>query len=83
MPVLARVLASTRLTITAQYRLYLPSADGRLPDTTTEPEGMRLGEQAWNLLGAVVDLQPCLRATDARGAYGRKQSICASSCKTT
>ena len=31
MPVLARVCASTRLTITAQYRLYLPSADGRLP----------------------------------------------------
>ena len=41
MPVLARVLASTRLTITAQYREYLPSSEGRLPDTTTEPAGTR------------------------------------------
>ena len=41
MLVLARVCASTRLTITAQYRLYLPSALGRLPLTTTEPAGMR------------------------------------------
>jgi ABC-type branched-subunit amino acid transport system ATPase component len=32
---------STFFTITAQYRLWLPSADGRLPDTTTEPAGMR------------------------------------------
>src|SRR5690606_5680998 len=40
-PVFERVCASTRLTITAQYRLYLPSADGRLPDTTTEPDGTR------------------------------------------
>ncbi len=39
--VLARVCASTRLTITAQYRLWVPSALGRLPDTTTEPAGMR------------------------------------------
>jgi hypothetical protein len=41
MLVLARVCASTRLTITAQYRLYVPSALGRLPLTTTEPAGMR------------------------------------------
>ena len=41
MEVLARVRASTRLTMTAQYRLYLPSADGRLPLTTTLPAGMR------------------------------------------
>ena len=41
MLVLERVCASTRLTITAQYRLYLPSALGRLPLTTTEPDGMR------------------------------------------
>ena len=37
MPTLPRVLASTFFTITAQYRLYLPSFDGRLPETTTEP----------------------------------------------
>jgi hypothetical protein len=30
-----------RFTITAQYRLYLPSALGRLPLTTTLPAGMR------------------------------------------
>ena len=41
MLVLARVCASTFLTMTAQYRLYLPSAEGRLPLTTTEPAGMR------------------------------------------
>ncbi|MPN31917.1 hypothetical protein SDC9_179392 [bioreactor metagenome] len=39
--VLARVWASTFLTMTAQYRLYLPSAEGRLPGTTTEPAGTR------------------------------------------
>ena len=39
--VLARVCASTRLTITAQYKLWLPSALGKLPETTTEPAGMR------------------------------------------
>ena len=39
--VVARVLASTRLTITAQYKLYLPPALGRLPETTTEPAGIR------------------------------------------
>src|ERR1700682_1193683 len=33
MLVLARVLASTCLTITAQYKLYFPSAEGRLPET--------------------------------------------------
>src|SRR3954453_9721694 len=38
--VLARVLASTCLTMTAQYRLYFPSPDGRLPETTTEPGGI-------------------------------------------
>ncbi len=41
MLVLARVCASTFLTITAQYRLYLPPALGRLPLTTTDPAGMR------------------------------------------
>jgi len=41
MPVLARVCASTFFTITAQYRLYLPQAEGRLPGTTTAPEGTR------------------------------------------
>src|SRR5512146_2565844 len=41
MLVLARVPASTCLTITAQYRLYWPDAAGRLPETTTEPAGMR------------------------------------------
>ncbi len=41
MPVLARVLASTCLTMTAQYRLYLPSLEGSEPDTTTEPAGTR------------------------------------------
>src|SRR6185436_19155483 len=40
MLVLARVLASTCLTITAQYRLYFPSGEGRFPDTTTEPAGI-------------------------------------------
>jgi hypothetical protein len=29
------------LTMTAQYRLYLPSADGSEPLTTTEPDGTR------------------------------------------
>jgi len=37
MLVFERVFASTCLTITAQYRLWLPSAAGRFPDTTTEP----------------------------------------------
>ncbi len=41
MLVLARVWASTFFTMTAQYRLWLPSADGRLPLTTTEPAGTR------------------------------------------
>src|SRR5688500_4973576 len=39
--VFARVLASTRLTITAAYRLWLPSAAGSEPATTTLPEGTR------------------------------------------
>src|SRR6267142_6858033 len=41
MLVFARVLASTCFTITAQYRPYLPSADGRVPGTTTDPAGTR------------------------------------------
>ena len=41
MLVLARVSAVTCLTITAQYRLWLPSLAGMEPLTTTEPEGMR------------------------------------------
>ena len=41
MLVLARVCASTRLTITAQARLCEPSAEGSEPGTTTEPEGTR------------------------------------------
>ena len=41
MLVLARVWASTRLTMTAQVRLYLPPSRGRLPATTTEPAGTR------------------------------------------
>ena len=40
-PVFARVFASTRLTITAAYRLWLPSAAGREPATTTLPAGTR------------------------------------------
>ena len=36
-----RVPASTFLTITAQYNEWLPSAAGKLPETTTEPAGMR------------------------------------------
>ena len=39
--VLARVASSTRFTMTAQASEYLPSADGRLPGTTTEPDGTR------------------------------------------
>ena len=39
--VFARVFASTCLTITAAYRLWLPSLAGRLPDTTTLPAGTR------------------------------------------
>jgi hypothetical protein len=39
--VFARVLASTRLTITAQYRLWLPSSAGNEPLTTTLPAGTR------------------------------------------
>ncbi len=41
MPTLARVCRSTCLTMTAQYRLWLPSAAGRLPGTTTAPAGTR------------------------------------------
>ena len=37
--VLARVCASTRLTITAHDSEYFPSDEGRLPGTTTEPAG--------------------------------------------
>ena len=37
--VFARVFASTCLTITAQYRLQVPSLDGKFPDTTTDPAG--------------------------------------------
>ena len=37
MLVFARVRASTRFTMTAQYRWQRPSLDGRLPATTTEP----------------------------------------------
>jgi hypothetical protein len=40
MLVFARVFASTCLTMMAQYKLYLPSAEGRLPETTTEPGGI-------------------------------------------
>ena len=39
MDVLARVCASTRLTMTAHDSEYLPSGDGRLPGTTTDPDG--------------------------------------------
>jgi hypothetical protein len=39
--VFARVCASTRLTMTAQYSPYLPSLEGRVPDTTTDPAGTR------------------------------------------
>lgn len=38
-PILERVFSSTRFTITAAYKEYLPSLDGRLPDTTTEYGG--------------------------------------------
>ena len=39
--VLARVWASTRLTMTAQYRPYLPFDEGNVPGTTTDPAGTR------------------------------------------
>jgi hypothetical protein len=39
--VFARVWASTRFTITAQASECVPSADGRLPGTTTDPDGTR------------------------------------------
>src|SRR3546814_15893937 len=42
--VLLRVLASTCLTITAQYSEYRPSADGSEPATTTLPAGTRSEE---------------------------------------
>ena len=41
MLVLARVWASTRLTMTAQARLCEPSAAGSDPGTTTDPDGTR------------------------------------------
>ena len=41
MDVFARVCASTRFTMTAQDKEYFPSADGRLPGTTTDPAGTR------------------------------------------
>src|SRR6185436_18924001 len=37
--VFARVCASTRFTITAHDSAYLPSGEGRLPGTTTDPDG--------------------------------------------
>ena len=46
MPTFERVRSSTRFTMTAQYRLYLPSSDGRLPDTTTDPAGTRPNDTA-------------------------------------
>ena len=46
MLVLARVLASTCFTITAQYRPYLPSGEGKVPGTTTDPAGTR----PWSIL---------------------------------
>ena len=39
--VLARVCESTRFTITAHARPYLPLADGSVPGTTTAPAGTR------------------------------------------
>src|ERR1041384_3061150 len=39
--VLARVFASTFLTMTAQYRPQLLSGEGKLPETTNEPAGAR------------------------------------------
>src|SRR6185295_5352856 len=39
--VLARVASSTRLTMTAQASECVPSLDGRLPGTTTDPDGTR------------------------------------------
>ena len=39
MDVFARVCASTRLTMTAHDSEYLPSDEGRLPGTTTDPDG--------------------------------------------
>src|SRR5260221_12177557 len=41
MLVFARVLASTCFTITAQDRPYLPSREGSVPGTTTDPAGKR------------------------------------------
>ena len=41
MPVFARVFSSTRLTITAAYSEWLPSAAGNEPATTTLPAGTR------------------------------------------
>ena len=45
MLVLTRVCASTCFTITAQYRPYLPSGEGRVPGTTTDPAGTRRHEE--------------------------------------
>ena len=48
MLVFSLVLVSTRLTMTAQYMLYFPSAEGRLPDITTHPPGAGLiGGNVW------------------------------------
>ena len=41
MLVLARLCASTRLTITARTTWRMPSAEGSVPGITTEPAGMR------------------------------------------
>ena len=41
MPTFARVCASTRFTITAQYSEYRPFEAGSEPGTTTAPAGMR------------------------------------------
>ena len=63
--VLARVFASTRLTITAQYRPYLPSAEGSVPGTTTEDGKVSL------VAGVTADLTQKIRAGDLVGEISK------------
>src|SRR3972149_6296230 len=62
MLVLARDLVSTRLTITARYRLYFPSAEGRLPDASTDPAHYSLIGAGGRLEALQVQCGPCLPA---------------------
>src|SRR5712691_2535384 len=61
-------MASTCFTITAQYRPYLPSAEGREPGTTTDPEEPVHGgpPQLWPIV-ETVKVFGLIRSRSCRG----------------